>query len=1003
MKHVASLSLALLIGTMAGVSAPADPTLIFPASNTVNVGHAPPLKVRVSEPGSGNLTVRYYGRLAKSPAPDFTMVVMPDTQNYAAENNGGTKEMMIAQTEWAISNRVSRNIPYVTQLGDLVNNGDTPSYISQWYNATNAMYRLENPVRTELPDGMAYGVAVGNHEQTPIGTATGTTTNYNRYFGVPHFTGREYYAGHYGTNNNNHFDFFSSGGLDFVVLYFEYNPSPPEALLEWVNQVLATNAHRRVIAVTHYMGTAATPSSFSAQGAAIYDALKANTNLFLLLGGHVCGATGEGEGSRTDTYNGNTVYTLISDYQCRSKGGHGLMRLMEFSPSNSVVVVQTYSPWTGEYETDEDSEFFFPYTMPPSAPSGESFVELHTESGVASDALASFVWSELLPYHTYEWYVTVTDEASNTVTSPTWAFTTASDIDARHDVAAGLLEVSQVLDFSGEDENTNCLVTRTFSVNDFRTGSFDRGDYCVQTGPDGTGNSDHGVLLSCVTQDGRNNYGTNLYCTSAIETNADGSYRICTFASANTNGTTGSAFGYEYNVNAAGAWFPYATWLGGFVRNDAGTNGGEWNLLTGSPGLALGTHVTSAGTGQAVVDLTSLGIDSRTDGVLLVSHARDEANFALSQVNSNNGTWNVFVKDNSASSASSYEQDPFAFVFVPRAQTAVVSGRFLADGTIDMYSGAAPLFTVTPLGTGRWELKITGRTPEEGLLLISAEGGLAYNVDNIVSCQVNANRDGWEIQSRDTPKNSLQTPNAWEPVVSFVYVPALRPGVAISPSQNLVTVEGGAGVICSVMLDTAPTADVSIALVSSDLTEGAVSPASLTFTTNDWHVPQTVTLTGVDDPVLDGNIPYYVSLTVSSPDSNYHARAVPPLSLVNLDNEPQLTWTSNQVAYGIGMPGIALDGQAILVDPATPSYGGASLTVMLTANATADDRLGIRDIGTGDGQIGVSGNTVTYEGTVIGVMAGGAGAGVWTFWKARLGRKGLGFIRRQRLGPWSGR
>jgi putative transposase len=30
-------------------------------------------------------------------------------------------------------------------------------------------------------------------------------------------------------------------------------------------------------------------------------------------------------------------------------------------------------------------------------------------------------------------------------------------------------------------------------------------------------------------------------------------------------------------------------------------------------------------------------------------------------------------------------------------------------------------------------------------------------------------------------------------------------------------------------------------------------------------------------------------------------------------------------------------------------------------------------------------------------------AGVWTFWKARPGRKGLGFIRRRQLGPWSGR
>jgi len=69
MKYLALLNLILLVGSMAGMAAPADPTLILPSSNTVNVGYAPPLKVRVSEPGSGNLTVRYYGRLGyESPA-----------------------------------------------------------------------------------------------------------------------------------------------------------------------------------------------------------------------------------------------------------------------------------------------------------------------------------------------------------------------------------------------------------------------------------------------------------------------------------------------------------------------------------------------------------------------------------------------------------------------------------------------------------------------------------------------------------------------------------------------------------------------------------------------------------------------------------------------------------------------------------------------------------------------------------------------------------------------
>ena len=49
------------------------------------------------------------------------------------------------------------------------------------------------------------------------------------------------------------------------------------------------------------------------------------------------------------------------------------------------------------------------------------------------------------------------------------------------------------------------------------------------------------------------------------------------------------------------------------------------------------------------------------------------------------------------------------------------------------------------------------------------------------------------------------------------------------------------------VLNTQPTADVTIALSSSDTTEGTVGPASLTFTTANWNVAQTVTVTGVDD------------------------------------------------------------------------------------------------------------------------------------------------------------
>ena len=200
----------------------------------------------------------------------------------------------------------------------------------------------------------------------------------------------------------------------------------------------------------------------------------------------------------------------------------------------------------------------------------------------------------------------------------------------------------------------------------------------------------------------------------------------------------------------------------------------------------------SLGGGQGVVNLTSLGIDSRTDGVLLVNHAKDEGNYALSQVNTANGTWNVFVHDNSTD-GSTYEQDPLAFVFVPRADPSLISGRFLGNGTPVIYSGTTPQFTVTSLGTGRWELTIPGHSPTNGVLIISPEGGLPGNQDNIVTYKPNATGGGWIIESRDLPACSLETPGGGgEPVASFVFILGRLPEIVVHPQSQEATFGGSA-------------------------------------------------------------------------------------------------------------------------------------------------------------------------------------------------------------------
>ena len=108
--------------------------------------------------------------------------------------------------------------------------------------------------------------------------------------------------------------------------------------------------------------------------------------------------------------------------------------------------------------------------------------------------------------------------------------------------------------------------------------------------------------------------------------------------------------------------------------------------------------------------------------------------------------------------------------------------------------------------------------------------------------------------------------------------------VLVTPTASLVTTEGGGTATFDVALAAPPTADVTIAVSSSDLTEGTVAPASRTFTTSNWNTPQTVTITGVSDGIVDGTIAYSITTTVTSLDPVYDDLAADDVSVTNLDD-----------------------------------------------------------------------------------------------------------------------
>jgi hypothetical protein len=328
----------------------------------------------------------FYGReVGQNNAPPFTIVAIPDTQYYSA-SYPATFE---AQTQWIVNNRTALNIAYVAHEGDIV---DDSSQTTRWTNANAAISILDT-----LPD-LPYGLCVGNHDENPNGDPNGTTA-FNTWFPYTRYQTRPWYGGHYGTNNDNHYILFSAGGMDFIAIHLEFGYGSDAGVLTWAEGLLQANPNRRAIVSEHDILNVGTPASWTAQGQPIYDALKDNPNLFLILCGH-----NHGEGSRVDVYNGHTVYSLLADYQSDPNGGNGYLRTMEFVPASNEIRVKTYSPTLGTYMTDADSQFTLSYDM-----GGVSFTELGTVSGVASGSNATFPWTGLDIDATHEWYATVTD------------------------------------------------------------------------------------------------------------------------------------------------------------------------------------------------------------------------------------------------------------------------------------------------------------------------------------------------------------------------------------------------------------------------------------------------------------------------------------------------------------------------------------------------------------------------------------------------------------------
>jgi hypothetical protein len=135
-------------------------------------------------------------------------------------------------------------------------------------------------------------------------------------------------------------------------------------------------------------------------------------------------------------------------------------------------------------------------------------------------------------------------------------------------------------------------------------------------------------------------------------------------------------------------------------------------------------------------------------------------------------------------------------------------------------------------------------------------------------------------------------------------------GVTVSTSAVSVT-EGGSTASYTVVLTSQPTSTVQIALSSSVIIAG-VTPTTLSFTSSNWNIPQTVTVEALEDTSIDGEQTMTVTHTISAATASGYPQGttIGTVTVTVIDNDgPSASGAStgggaatNSSSGGLGVP-----------------------------------------------------------------------------------------------------
>jgi hypothetical protein len=231
-------------------------------------------------------------------------------------------------------------------------------------------------------------------------------------------------------------------------------------------------------------------------------------------------------------------------------------------------------------------------------------------------------------------------------------------------------------------------------------------------------------------------------------------------------------------------------------------------------------------------------------------------------------------------------------------------------------------------GTGTWTAKVDYG---DG----SGQQNLSYNVNNLfnLSHTYPSVAGTYTVTVTVTDKDGGVGTNSFHVTVT--------PAIIVAPTSGLQSSESGGTANFSIVLKTQPTANVTINLASTDLTEGNVTPSSVTFTPANWNLAQIVTVMGVDDAIVDGDVAYMITTSPAiSSDPLYSGLDPADVSATNIDNDISVSslyvsdFSSTASGFSVQFNTLIDTSVLNLYDTQTGGLGAADVTLTKVGTVT---------------------------------------------------------------------